>query len=75
MKIEKVPWDVDSDGVIVGVGLRGVSGRERERRKTCFSADCSAPWGMSVKYVHYSSDSRQGAHRLGLADEVVVRFG
>ena len=51
MKMEKVPWDVGWNGIVMGVGL-GVRGRKRGRRKHVFRR-CAV-------YVDYFSGIRQG---------------
>jgi len=53
MKMEKVPWDVRRDGVVVGVGW-GVRERERGWRR-------NMPFGQACGIVQYFKDIRQGA--------------
>ena len=43
--MEKVPWDVGRDGVVMGVGWR-VRGRERGRRKKMLLGGVG--WGLSM---------------------------
>ena len=42
MKMEKVPWHVASDGVVVGVGLRCMGKGTWEMQKRCFSVGRAA---------------------------------